>query len=125
MQARAKLSYVRQSPLKMRIVADVVRGQRVDFALNKLQFMPQKAATPIRKTIESAVANLLDQSDERVDETALVVQQITIDGAPMFKRFQPVSRGRAHRIHKRQSHLTVIIGPGVGKGEAEDAVEQA
>lgn len=95
----------------MRIVADVVRGKRVQDALRTLHFMPQKAARPIELTIQSAVANLFDlNKDERVDETALVVAEIKVDEAPFFKRFRPVSRGRAHGIIKRSSHLTVIVG---------------
>ncbi len=95
----------------MRIVADVVRGKRVTDALRTLHFMPQKAARPIELTIQSAVANLLDQNqDERVDDAALVVAEIKVDEAPFFKRFRPVSRGRAHGIIKRSSHLTVVVG---------------
>ena len=111
MQARARQQYIRSSPRKMRIVADVVRGKNVQEALNQLHFMPQKAARPIERTIQSAVANLLDQNQEaRVDETALVVQQILVDEAPYLKRWRPVSRGRAHPILKRSSHLTVVVG---------------
>ena len=103
----------------MRIVADVVRGKRVQEALRTLHFMPQKAARPIEFTIQSAVANLFDQNkDERVDETTLVVAEIKVDEAPFFKRFRPVSRGRAHPILKRSSHLTVVVGTGVAETEA-------
>ncbi len=95
----------------MRIVADVVRGKNVQEALNTLHFMPQKAARPIELTIQSAVANLLDlHQDERVDESVIVVSEIYVDQAPMLKRFRPVSRGRGHRILKRSSHLTVVVG---------------
>ena len=120
MQARARQQYIRSSPRKMRIVADVVRGKNVQEALNQLHFMPQKAARPIERTIQSAVANLIDQNDERVDETELVVTQILVDEAPFIKRFRPVSRGRAHPILKRSSHLTVVVGtPGGEEVEAE------
>ncbi len=95
----------------MRIVADVVRGQNVEKALNTLHFMTQKAARPIERIIHSAVANLIDQNpQERVDETALIVAEIKVDEAPFLKRFRPVSRGRAHPILKRSSHLTVVVG---------------
>ena len=105
----------------MRIVADVVRGKRVADALRTLHFMPQKAARPIELTIQSAVANLIDQSEgERVDDTALVVSEIKVDEAPFFKRHRPVSRGRAHAILKRSSHLTVVVGtPDGTEGGAE------
>jgi len=109
MEARAKLRFIRSSPRKMRIVADQVRGKAVTEALNTLHFLPQKAAAPIEKTIQSAVANLFDKEDSRVDEETLVVSEIFVDEAPVFKRFQPVSRGRAHRIKKRNSHLTVVV----------------
>lgn len=110
MEARAKLRFIRSSPRKMRIVADQVRGKAVTDALNTLHFLPQKAAAPIEKTIQSAVANLFNKAeDERVDEESLVVSEIFVDAAPVFKRFQPVSRGRAHRIKKRNSHLTVVV----------------
>ena len=105
----------------MRIVADVVRGKNVQEALTQLHYMPQKAARPIERTIQSAVANLLDQNpDERIDETELVVQQILVDEAPYLKRWRPVSRGRAHPILKRSSHLTVVVGSPAGEAvEAE------
>lgn len=111
MEARAKRKYIRSSPRKMRIVVDTVRGKNVQEALSTLHFLPQKAAGPIEKTIQSAVANLFDQNrDASIDETALVVKEIYVDEAPFFKRFRPVSRGRAHPIKKRSSHLTVVVG---------------
>lgn len=109
MEARARLRYIRSSPRKMRIVADHVRGKGVTEALNVLHYLPQKAATPIEKTIRSAVANLFDQAEGAVNDEALYVREIFVDEAPFFKRFQPVSRGRAHRIKKRNSHLTVVV----------------
>lgn len=114
MEARAKRKFIRSSPRKMRIVADVVRGKKVQEALTTLQFLPQKAARPIYLTLQSAVANLIDQND-RVDDDALVVTAITVDAAPMIKRFRPVSRGRAHPILKRSSHLTVTVGTPAGE----------
>lgn len=94
----------------MRAVADSVRGKKVQDALSTLHFLPHKAAHPIELTIQSAVANLFDQNrEERIDEESLVVKSITVDNAPFFKRFRPVSRGRAHPIKKRSSHLTVVV----------------
>ena len=93
----------------MRIVADKVRGKGVAEALNTLHYLPQKAATPIEKTISSAVANLFDQAKGSIDETSLYVSEIFVDEAPFFKRFRPVSRGRGHGIIKRNSHLTVVV----------------
>lgn len=120
MQATAKAKHIRISPRKMRIVADVVRGQNVQESLNTLHFMPQKATAFIERTIQSAVANLLDQNrDERIDEEALIVSEIYVDEGPMLKRYQPVSRGRAHPILKRSSHLTVVVAL------PEDELEEA
>lgn len=95
----------------MRLVVDLVRGQRVGDALNTLHYLPHRAARPVEITIQSAVHNLIDKyPEERFDEEALVIRHITVDQAPMFKRIRPAPRGRAHRIRKRNSHLTVIVG---------------
>lgn len=111
MEARAKRKYVRSSPRKMRIVADVVRGKNVQQALTTLHFLPQAAARTVERTIQDAYANLRDlNQDERIDDEALIVKTIMVDEAPFLKRFRPVSRGRAHPILKRSSHLTVIVG---------------
>jgi large subunit ribosomal protein L22 len=125
MEARAKRKYIRSSPRKMRIVADVVRGKNVAEALRTLHFLPQKASRPIELTIQSAVANLIDQNDDRVDVDTLVVQTIQVDEAPFLKRFIPVSRGRAHPILKRSSHLTVVVGtPGEGPPAAARTIRR-
>jgi large subunit ribosomal protein L22 len=96
----------------MRIVADVVRGKAVTAAMSQLHFMPQKAAKPIEMTIQSAVHNLMTKAEkgQRVDEESLIVREIFVDQGAAFKRFRPVSRGRAHRIRKPTAHLTVVIG---------------
>lgn len=111
MEARARLRFVRSSPRKMRIVADQVRGKGVLEALNTLHFLPHRAATPIEKTIQSAVHNLFEKAEgERLDEGALVIREIYVDEAPFLKRWRPAARGRAQRIKKRSSHLTVVVG---------------
>ena len=95
----------------MRTVVNLVRGKPVPEALSILHFMPQKATRPVELTIKSAVFNVIDKfKDERIDEEALVVQDIRVDEGPMFKRFRPAPRGRAHPIRKRTSHLTVVVG---------------
>ncbi len=119
MEARAKHKYIKISPRKLRIVANVIRGKNAQEALATLQFLPQKAAPILDKAIRSAVANLFDRSEDRVDETSLVIKTVMVDEAPVMKRFQPVSRGRAHPILKRSSHLTVVVGtPEASKDEA-------
>ena len=111
MEARAVRKYIRSSPRKMRRVVNVIRGQTVAEALNALHFLPQAATRPIELTIRSAVHNLMDQNqDERFDESDLFIYEIRVDEGPVFKRFRPAPRGRAHPYRKRLSHLTVVVG---------------
>lgn len=107
MEARAVGKYIRISPQKARLVADVVRGMNVDKAITTLKFMPKKGAAIIRRVIESAVANATQ--DDRVDVDNLFVKKIDIDGGPSLKRIMPRAQGRANRIIKRTSHITVVL----------------
>ena len=112
MEAKAIRKHVRGSAIKMRVVANLVRGKSVPHALAMLAVLPHRATEPISKTIQSAYANLLDTNREsRFDDEALIVREIRIDEGPMFKRFQPAPRGRALPILKRTSHITVVVGP--------------
>jgi len=107
METKAVAKYIRISPQKARLVADVVRGMDVDTAITTLKFMPKKGARLLRKVIESAVANAIQT--EKVDADTLYVKTIMIDGGPMLKRFRPRAMGRATRILKRTSHITVVV----------------
>ena len=107
MEARAVGKYIRLSPQKARLVADVVRGMDVDKAITTLKFMPKKAAGILRQVIESAVANATQ--DDQVDVDNLFVKKIFIDGGPSLKRIRPRAMGRATGIIKRTSHITVIL----------------
>ncbi len=107
MEIKAVAKYIRLSPQKARLVADVVRGMGVEDALTTLRFMPKKGAGIIRKVLASAIANA-DQVDT-VDVDTLYVKQILIDGGPMLKRFSSRAQGRANRILKRSSHITVVV----------------
>jgi large subunit ribosomal protein L22 len=107
MEARAVGKYIRISPQKVRLVADVVRGMNVDRAITTLKFMPKKGAGILRQVIESAVANATQ--DDAVDVDNLVVKTITVDGGPSLKRIRPRAMGRATKIIKRTSHITVIL----------------
>jgi large subunit ribosomal protein L22 len=110
MQAKAITRGVRISPLKVRLVMDVVRGMPVDRALSTLRYMPQKAAREIAKTIQSAAANAENNFDmERRD---LVVKTIFADEGPALKRFMPRARGMANRIRRRTTHITVVVDDG-------------
>ncbi|MFZ5776460.1 MAG: 50S ribosomal protein L22 [Thermodesulfobacteriota bacterium] len=107
MEARALARYIRISPQKARLVADLVRGKSVEYALNTLRFMPKKGAMLLKKVIESAVANA--SQNEAIDVDTLYVKTIHIDGGPMLKRISPRAQGRATRILKRTSHITVVL----------------
>ena len=107
METRAVAKYTRISPQKASLVADVVRGLDVDSAIRTLKFMPKKGARVLRKVIESALANAIQT--EKVDADTLYVKSIMIDGGPMLKRFRPRAQGRAARILKRTSHITVVV----------------
>ena len=118
MKAKAVRKYIRSSPRKIRPLANVVRGQRVPDAINSLTFLPQMMTDEVRRTIMSAVHNLMDQNqEERFDEEQLIVREIRVDEGPHFKRFRPAPRGRAQPILKRTSHLTVVVGT---PGDDED-----
>jgi large subunit ribosomal protein L22 len=107
--SRAKLRYVRVSPQKVRLVADLIRGLDVDEALRKLAFTRKRSAPMIGKLIDSAVANAMDV-DPTVDVDELFVKTIYVDGGPVLRRFLPRAQGRATRILKRTSHITVELG---------------
>ena len=111
MEAKAVQKYIRSSAKKMRPVANVVRGQSVPAAIDTLNFLPQKVTDTMRRTILSAVHNMMDKyQEERFDEEDLIVQEIRVDEGPHFKRFRPAPRGRALPILKRTCHLTVVVG---------------
>lgn len=107
METRAVAKYVRISPRKVRLVMDQVRGKRVEDALNILAFSPKKGAKILRKLINSAVANAENNHDMDVDR--LYIKRIYADEGPILKRWRPRALGRATRIRKRTSHLTVIL----------------
>ena len=113
MEAKAQARYVRLTPQKARRVVDVVRGKGTGEAITTLRFAPQAAAEPVLKVIESAIANArvkADQASERLDEDKLVVLEAYVDEGPTMKRFRPRAQGRAGRILKRTSHITVVVG---------------
>ena len=107
MEAKALARQIRISPQKARLVADLVRGKDVGTAINTLRFMPKKGARILRKVIESALANA--SQNEAIDVDTLYVKTIFIDGGPMLKRIMPRAQGRANRILKRTSHITVVL----------------
>jgi large subunit ribosomal protein L22 len=107
--SRAILRYARISPQKVRLVADLVRGRDVADAIEVLSFTQKKSAPIIRKLVESAVANAEQQhADLDVDE--LFVKTIYVDQGPTLRRFRPRAQGRATKIQKKTSHITVVLG---------------
>tara|TARA_B100001123_G_scaffold175436_1_gene201358 strand:- start:1426 stop:1764 length:339 start_codon:yes stop_codon:yes gene_type:complete len=107
MTTSAKLKNARISPQKMRLVADQIRGMPVDRAINLLTFSNKKAAQIIKKVLESAIANAEHNDAADIDE--LRISEIMIDEATTMKRWRPRARGRANKILKRMSHVTVAV----------------
>jgi large subunit ribosomal protein L22 len=107
MKANAKAKHVRQSPYKVRRVLDLVRGLPVDDARVVLQHTPRRAADPILKCLDSAVANA--EHNLAADAEELVVVEAYADEGPTLKRWRPRARGRATRIRKRTSHITIVV----------------
>jgi large subunit ribosomal protein L22 len=107
--AFASARFVRVTPLKARRVVDMVRGLPVDEALALLQFAPQDAARTVHKVLESAVANA--ETTEGLDTGDLVVSLALVDEGPTMKRWRPRAQGRATRINKRTSHITLAVQP--------------
>ena len=109
--AFAKLNNCPTSPRKMRLVADLVRGQEAEKALQILRFSQKEAARRLEKLLLSAIANWQAKNeDASIEDADLFVQEIRVDGGSMLKRLRPAPQGRAHRIRKRSNHVTVVIG---------------
>ena len=110
MQARARAKYIRMSRRKISRVLDLVKGLNVSDALNTLHFTQKAATVPIEKAIHSAVANLGNiEEGQRLDLNNIYITQASVDQGPTLKRFRPMSMGRAGKIRKRTSHLTIVV----------------
>jgi large subunit ribosomal protein L22 len=107
MEVRARAKYLRVPPRKARLVVDMIRGRKAGEALNILKFTPRKAARLVHKIITAAVANASQRPD--VDVDTLYIKAVFVDGGPMQKRWIPRAMGRASRILKRTSHVTVVL----------------
>ena len=104
---KAKSKYVRQSPYKVRLVLNLIRGLEVNEALNILSFTKRKAAKEIKQVLESAIANA--ETNLGLNSSNLFISKAIADEGPTLKRFRPRARGRAGRINKRTSHLTIEL----------------
>ena len=109
MEAKAHARYVRSSPRKMRRVVDLVRGEPVQKALSTLNLLPQSACVTVIKTIQSAAANAINIAGPNLHMDDLYVKEAKVDQGPSLRRFRPRAMGRASRIQKRTSHLTIVV----------------
>jgi large subunit ribosomal protein L22 len=115
MNVQARARFIRQSPFKVRLVLDLVRGLPVPEARHVLDFTNRGATQPVRKVLESAVANA--RHNHALDAGELFVVSAFADEGPTLKRMRPRARGRASRILKRTSHVTIVVGDRRGEGE--------
>ena len=110
MEAVAKLNNVPTSPRKMRMVADLIRGERVSRALSILKFEPKDGAARLEKLLLSAIDNWQAKNEDvRLEDADLYVKEIRVDGGRILKRLRPAPQGRAHRIRKRSNHVTLVV----------------
>ena len=122
MEARAQARYVRVTPMKARRVVDLIRGMQASDAQDVLRFAPQAASEPVGKVLASAIANATN--NHAMDARQLVVAQAFVDEGPTLKRIRPRAQGRAYRIGKRTSHITVIVSDGTVVEAAPKAVKK-
>ena len=110
LNARATKRYLRSSPRKMRLVADIIRGKEVGAALNILKFTRTVSAMPLEKLLRSAIANWQAKNEgSDIAESNVIVKEIRVDVSRTLKRISPAPQGRAHRIRKRSNHVTIIL----------------
>jgi large subunit ribosomal protein L22 len=112
--ARAQARFVHVTPMKARRVVDLIRGMQADEALAVLRFAPQSASEPVYKVLASAVANArhtAERASRRIEAEDLLVHEAYVDEGPTAKRFRPRAQGRAYRVRKRTSHITVVVAP--------------
>jgi len=111
MKVKAQAKYIRESPFKVRRVLDMVRGMPVDDAQVVLSHLNRGASEPVSKVLKSAVANA--EHNFALDSEDLIVAEAYADEGPTLRRFRPRARGRATRIDKRTSHITIVVGDGL------------
>jgi large subunit ribosomal protein L22 len=124
MEAVAKLKNYPTSPRKMRLLADLIRGMKVEKVLAELEHNPKHPAVPLRKLVMSAISNW-KQKNEDGDVSGLVVKTIFVDGARTLKRMRPAPQGRGYRVRKRSNHVTVIVdnAPVITKDDVKKVIK--
>ncbi len=121
----ARLVNVPTSPRKMRLVADLIRGVRVNLALNILKYEAKIGAAKLEKLLLSAISNWeVKNKEEKLEEADLFVKDIFVDSGRMLKRLRPAPQGRAHRIRKRSNHVTLIVDSLKKKGTEVKSTEK-
>lgn len=108
MEAKAQARYIRVTPMKARRVVDLIRGLPAGEAQAILRYAPQAASEPVGKVLKSAIANATNNLNLPADD--LVITEAFVDEGPTMKRFRPRAQGRAYRIRKRTSHITIVVG---------------
>ena len=122
----ARLVNVPTSPRKMRLVADLIRGVRVNQALSILKYEPKVGAAKLEKLLLSAISNWeAKNKEEKLEEADLFVKDIFVDGGRILKRLRPAPQGRAHRIRKRSNHVTLVVDSMKKKGTEVKSTEKA
>jgi large subunit ribosomal protein L22 len=124
MEVTARLRYLQASAQKVRLVADLIRGKDVQEAANILKLTRKGVSKDLEKLLKSAIANA-ENRDENVDVDRLFVKEIFVDGGPMLKRIRPATMGRAFRVLKRQSHVTIRLDTRKAAGRGEKAGQKA
>ena len=125
MEAVAKLNNVPTSPRKMRTVADLIRGEKVNRALSILKHEPKHGSLRLEKLLLSAISNWQNKfEDENLEDADLFVKEIYVDSGRILKRLRPAPQGRAHRIRKRSNHVTIVVASANQPAPAEVVEEQ-
>src|SRR3954470_7714371 len=109
MESTAKLRYLRITPRKVRVVADLIRGKNVNQALAQLAYVEKRAALPLAKLLRSAVANADQAAKGQLDADALFVRELQVSQGPSLKRFMPRAMGRAFKVIKKTSHISIVV----------------
>jgi large subunit ribosomal protein L22 len=117
----AKLKDVPSSPRKMRLVTDLIKGLRVNQALNLLRYQPQIGAEKLEKLLLSAIANWGNTHETKIEDADLFVKEIWVDGGRQLKRMRPAPQGRGYRIRKRSNHVTLVLGSLAQEKKVESA----
>ena len=125
MEARANLKYLRITPRKVRVVADLIRGKKAHQALAQLAYVEKRAALPLAKLLKSAVDNAVQASKGQLDVDQLYVKDLQVGQGPSLRRFMPRAMGRAFKVLKKTSHISIVVGDEVPARKKKPAKRKA